>query len=387
MRRSRSAQRWRREHFSGPRERVGYWVQALALALAAAILITGCSGDSLLTAYLEANKSQLQRPAGPTSSPVEFVVEPGTPARVIAANLKSARLIADARLFEAYLRVNGLSNRLEAGTYQLKPSMTPIEIAEALQHSRAKSVSLTIPEGWRLEQTADYVAASGPVNGNDYRELAAKGEVSGLPGIPADAYAFLEARPAGVSLEGYLFPDTYELPAEGATASDLIQRQLTRFAERVLPEYAKATTEGQTLLTLHQVLTLASIVDREAVLPEERPIIAGVYLNRLAQGMKLEADPTVQYALGFQPESEQWWKTPMSLEEYGQVDSLFNTYLHEGLPPGPIASPGLDAIKAVLYPTKHDYLFFVARPGGSGEHVFSKTYEEHLENVRHYRQG
>ncbi len=144
---------------------------------------------------------------------------------------------------------------------------------------------------------------------------------------------------------------------------------------------------GETDLDLHTVLTVASIVEREAVVPEERPTIAGVYLNRLVNGMRLEADPTVQYAMGYQPQSGQWWKTPVFLEEYTSVISPYNTYLNEGLPPGPIASPGLSSIQAVLAPEVHDYLYFVALPDGSGAHVFARTFEEHSENVRRYLQG
>ena len=160
---------------------------------------------------------------------------------------------------------------------------------------------------------------------------------------------------------------------------------MQNFARLVVPVYQQAAAAGNTRLSLHEVLTMASIIEREAVLDQERPIIAGVYLNRLQNGMKLDADPTVQYAMGYQPATRQWWKTPVSLEEYGAVDSPYNTYLHEGLPPGPIASPGIQSIRAVLSPAKHDYLYFVALPAGSGRHAFSSTYEEHLENVRRYQ--
>ena len=115
-------------------------------------------------------------------------------------------------------------------------------------------------------------------------------------------------------------------------------------------------------------------------------MIAGVYLNRVAR-MKLQADPTVQYAMGYQPDTDRWWKSPMNLDEYARVNSPYNTYLYPGLPPGPIASPSLESILAVLEPAKHDYLFFVAEPGGTGRHAFARTYEEHLKNVARYRQG
>ena len=136
-------------------------------------------------------------------------------------------------------------------------------------------------------------------------------------------------------------------------------------------------------LNFYQVLTLASIVEREAVVAEERPIIASVYLNRIKKYMYLQADPTVQYAMGFQPESGQWWKTPVTLEEYQNVNSPYNTYLYPGLPPGPICSPGASSIVAVLQPAQTSYLFFLAR--GDGTHVFAETWEEHQRNVQQYQ--
>lgn len=369
------------------------WLVMVALAL----VLAACSSDQLLAAYLAANQDALRRPAASTAHPMQFVVQPGTTARTIAGNLQNAGLISDARLFEAYVRANGLANKLEAGKYTLSPHMTPIEIAGILQHALAPSIPVTIPEGWRLEQTADQLTDSGILDGNEYRALAT--DPSWRPTAPisvetqtpdptlgASSYGFLDDRPRGASLEGYLYPDTYEIPAENPKAADLVRRQLDNFASQVIPLYEAARAEGTTILLLHEVLTLASIVDREAVVDDERPIIAGVYLNRLKAGMKLDADPTVQYAMGYQPETGRWWKTPVSLEEYAHVDSPYNTYLHAGLPPGPIASPGIESIRAVLYPARHDYLYFVALPGASGRHAFSRTYEEHLENVRRFQE-
>jgi len=196
-------------------------------------------------------------------------------------------------------------------------------------------------------------------------------------------HPFLRDRPAGATLEGYLFPDTYRLPAE-AQASDLIERMLTNFDRRVTPQMRQdAAVQG---LSLFQVVTLASIVEREGAMREELPLIAGVYRNRLDQGMKLDADPTVQYALGFQPGTGQWWKRPLQLEEYTQVDSPYNTYLYPGVPPGPICNPGLAAIEAVIYPAASDYLFFVRNDvADDGSHVFARTLEEHESNRQRYQ--
>ncbi len=356
------------------------------LALAGALLIlalslVACSRGDMLATYLNSHQDDLTRAASMDTRPVEFVVEPGTPARAIAQQLQEKGLIRDAVLFEAYVRVNGLGNRLEAGTFILRPNMTVPEIAQVLQHAQAASITITIPEGWRLEQTADFLDETGLLDGAEYQRRATTGDITGLDPAGLD---FLNARPAGASLEGFLYPDTYEIPAEDPQAVDLLGRQLENFARQVVPLYEQAVQDNSTSLDLYTALTLASIVEREAVIPAERPIIAGVYLNRLAAGMKLEADPTVQYAMGYQADTGQWWKTPVFLEEYESVKSPYNTYLFPGLPPGPIASPGLDSIRAVLQPAEHDFLYFVATPDGDGAHVFARTFEEHQENVRRY---
>lgn len=355
-------------------------------ALLLALGLTACSGDTALSIYLEANSASLSQPIASEPLPTEFTVEAGTPARAIAEDLKQAGLIGDDLLFEAYVRVNDLSSKLEAGDFILSPDMTIPQIANALQNALAPGVGVTVLPGWRLEQTADLLIKTGALRGEDYRRAAQQTDLSGVPEEDRRRYTFLQFHPAGQSLEGYLFPDTYELPGEGATAADLLKAQLDAFEENVMPVYWDAVANGSTL-DLHDVLTVASIVEREAVVDEERPMIAAVYLNRLRQGMRLEADPTVQYAMGFQPESGQWWKTPVYLEEYSAVVSPYNTYLNAGLPPGPIASPRVASVAAVLSPAQHDFLYFVAEPGGTGRHIFSRTFEEHLQAVERFRRG
>lgn len=352
--------------------------------LLALTLLAGCSrlGRPGMQIYLDRNSAALDQPASNYSRPMRFVIEQGMAARTIGSELQRFGLIRDAELFESYVRINDLDAQIQAGAYILDPSMTLREIVEAIQHAESESVTITVPEGWRLEQTADYLTQAGvlsdPSKGEAYRSLAQ------TTVIDTDRYPFLRERPAGATLEGYLFPDTYEIPAQNATAMDVLTRQLDTFAARVVPLYEEALRTGGTELSLHEVLTVASIVEREAVVREERATIAGVYLNRLASGIKLDADPTVQYAMGYQPASGQWWKTPVSLEEYSTVNSPYNTYLNAGLPPGPIAAPGLSSIEAVLNPEEHNYLYFVAVADGSGRHVFAETYEEQLQNVAEY---
>ncbi len=357
------------------------------------LLISGCSsgedGERVLSAYLSSNQTQVDKAISVDDTPVRFVVDPGTPARAIGEDLVEAGLIGDDLLFEAYVRLNDLASKLEAGTFVLNPSMTMAEIVVALQDAQITSITITIPEGWRLEQVADYLAeielfGEGEDSANGYRDQALSADLSDLD--PAQ-YPFLQERPAGSSLEGFLFPDTYEIPAVDTIAAEVFSRQLDNFAAQVLPLYEESVAAGTTELSLFEALTLASIVEREAVVPEERPAIAGVYLNRIANGIALEADPTVQYAMGYQPDTDLWWKTPVYLEEYSSVVSPYNTYLNQGLPPGPIASPGLSSIQAVLDPAEHDYFYFVAVPDETGAHVFASTWDEHVVNVQRYQSG
>lgn len=327
----------------------------------------------LIGLYLQFRQSDLETPADPKGPMMPFTVNPGETAADIAAKLQQAGLITDADLFRMLVRYYDLANRLEAGEYELSPAMTMVEIAERLQHGRLRETTITIPEGWRSEQIAEYLAERG---------LATESEFMALTLQDWAEFDFLRDRPVGASLEGYLFPDTYRIgPSYGAR--EIISLMLSTFGQRVTPELrARAQEQG---MSLYEILTLAAIVEREAVVADERPIIAAVYLNRLRAGMYLGADPTVQYAMGFNPNTGRWWN-PLTAEDYQSVDSPYNTYTHLGLPPGPICNPGLDAIRAVLYPADVDYLYFVRNDvKGDGSHVFSRTFEEHLENQAKYR--
>lgn len=373
------------------------------LLLFLAVALTGCTREEMLYDHLDANRPALYMPTSEDDREIPFEIGLGTPARVVSEQLALAGLIHDAELFEAYVRSIGRAQELKAGTFLLRANMTPSEIAEALLDEQAAGIPVTIREGWRLEQVSDSLEQEGIVSGEEYRRSAETADISALNQVAPfqsaaaspedsqdccaegnDRWPFLEERPQGASLEGFLFPATYQLPAVEPTAVDLIVRQLDAFAARIMPIYLQAEADGANPPMLYEVLILASIVEREAVVAEERPIIASVFLNRLANGMLLEVDATVQYAMGYQAESGQWWKTPVFLEEYQGVHSPYNTYKHVGLPPGPIASPGEDSFRAVLYPERHGYFYYVATADGSGGHVFAETYAEHLENVRNY---
>ncbi|MBM4465954.1 MAG: endolytic transglycosylase MltG [Chloroflexi bacterium] len=357
-------------------------ISMLILGLTMLILVSaGCCGvggvsdaevmDALLRVYLRFRQEEIARPASDDPTPVVFVVEPGETAGDIALRLKRSGLINDAELFRLLARSYKADSKLEAGRYELRANMSMEEIIEALQHGRLEEIAVTIPEGWRAEQIAEMLVEEVGIDGGKFLALVQNGVFD---------YEFLQDRPPEAGLEGFLFPDTYLFPVQ-PTALDIIERMLDNFDQRFTAEMRQAAVERE--MTIRQVVTLASIVEREAVVAEERPIIAGVFLNRLEKGMNLEACPTVQYALGFQEDTGQWWKTPVTLEEFAQVNSPYNTYLHRGLPPGPICNPGFASIQAVLEPVESDYLYFLAK--GDGSHAFAKTFEEHLQNRQRYQ--
>lgn len=331
-----------------------------------------------LYSTLSARAGEINTPLSNDSSPVPFAINAGETALAVGAKLQSLGLIHDTELFGQLLRYNNIDTRLQTGDYQLRRNMSMKQIALILYQGYASKNLVTIPPGWRLEQVATHLLTTGKMDGNQFLRLAQQGDIINHP-VLAD-------RPPGQSYEGYLYPDTYHLPDE-VTPEHLIARMVDNMARKLPPNaFELAHRQG---LTLHQVLTVASIVERESALPQERPIIASVYLNRLdptSSETHLRADPTVQYAMGYQSDSGQWWKSPVSLEEYPSVDSPYNTYLYPGLPPGPIASPGIDSVMAVLHPANTNYLFFVCeRPRcEGGRHVFARTYEEHLQNVAVY---
>jgi len=327
---------------------------------------------SVLGIYLNLRKAEIDTPAGSDASAVPFSVQPGENGATIATRLERLNLIRDAELFRLLLRYWGVDDRLEAGDYVLRRDMSMSDIVGQLQHGRLRAKTVTIREGLRAEEVAHLLAVEGLVDQEQFIRLVRDDTFH---------YDFLRDRPSSApkSLEGFLFPDTYEFPVN-ITTTAVIDALLRNFDSRVTIEMRKqALDQG---LTLYQALILASIVEREAAVAEERPIIASVYLNRLRKGMYLESDVTVQYAKGYDPQSGRWWPS-LGLDELRAIDSPYSTFLNPGLPPGPICSPGLASILAVLSPAKSKYLFFHAR--GDGSHAFAETFEEHLQNQSKYR--
>ncbi|MDX1520664.1 MAG: endolytic transglycosylase MltG [Anaerolineae bacterium] len=357
----------------------GYWAfanQSEESAAAISVASGGSVGKSpenieefFLSLYLQTQAETINTPISDDPSAIPFVVEIGENARTISAKLVDQNFIEDPDLFRLFLRYNQLDSSLEAGDYTLRRNMNMREIAQALQKASFEEVIVTIPEGWRAEQIAELLTDEGVMDGSLF--LATVRQGSGVE------HPILSSKPAEASYEGYLFPDTYRLPLNG-TPEDLIARMLDNMAAK-LPANAfdLAAAQGH---TFHDLLIIASIVEREAVVPDERATIASVYLNRIAQGMYLQADPTVQYAMGYQPAVDQWWKTPVTLEEYTEVDSPYNTYLYPGIPPGPIANPGAASIVATLQPEQTPFVFLMAC-GGEGRHLFTDDFATHEANV------
>ena len=309
-----------------------------------------------------------------SQDPVTITVQQGESPGVIGTKLERAGVIRSAEHFGALAGLMGVESKLNAGEYELTRGMPTTVVLDRLrQNATVPQFVLTIPEGWRWEQVAEHLERKGVTSVADFQAA-----------LNATDYKapFLSQRPPGASLEGYLFPDTYFFTTK-ATAHDIVARLLATFNEKFPPELQRLTAAQG--LNLHQAVTLASIVEREAQVPSERPIIASVYLNRIKEGMRLQADPTTQYALAADPANVAkygWWKRDLTEEDL-MVRSPYNTYTVAGLPPGPIASPGAASLKAVVQPEQTDYLYFVAKPDGS--HAFARTLDEHNRNVRQYQ--
>ena len=322
----------------------------------------------LLRLQLVSRQAELDAPAGEQTEPIRFAIAPGSSAAVIAAALYDQALIGDRQLFLDYARVEGFDRRFEAGVYFLNPGQSIREFAAALTDSSKSHIRFRAFEGARLEELAEAIDQNGlfAFNGADFLALVGAAQ-------PAD-FAGWAGIPAGASLEGFMFPDTYQLPPD-ITASGLRDTLLETFRARVGEQLREAALAQA--LTLFEAVTLASIVEREAVWRDEHARIAGVYRNRYAINMALEADPTVQY--GLQGARGSWWPQ-ITQADYRGVISPYNTYLHVGLPPGPIASPSLSAIVAAIEPEASDYFYFRAACDGSHYHNFARTFAEHLEN-------
>lgn len=312
------------------------------------------------------------QPVDPPGPAVTFTIEKGMGSSSIADLLENNGIIRNSLFFKGYLKWTKEGSQFKAGTYMASPGDsydTLITRLNAGDVVKKETVIFTIPEGFTAEQVVDKLETAWSMDSSVFLELVNLGADLQVP----DALGIPENDQIRHRLEGYLFPETYEIVKE-STAQEVVEVLLAQMENKLnsIPDLQQKLEDLG--LTLHELLTVASLVEREVVVDSERSLVAGVIYNRLEKGQKLEIDATVQYLLD-KPKERLLYK---DLE----VDSPYNTYRNAGLPPGPICNPGLAAIKAALSPEASEYFFYVTKKDGSQGHLFAKTYEEHLANIK-----
>ena len=312
------------------------------------------------------NSNELTTPVSESPTEIQFEITEGDSVPEIADRLQSTGLINDTHLFQVYLIWTGLDTSVQVGKYPLSTSMNSLEIAWELQDSTPEEITFNVLAGWRMEEIAASLPTSGLAITPGEFLISLRNLETSLEFIHVDS-----------SAEGFLFPGSYLLPRDASAndlASMLIQNASLYISQEMIDQFQ---LHG---LDVYQAVTLASIVEREAIITDEKAMIASVFLNRLNLGMKLESDPTVQYSLGYDDIDNTWWKNPLTLSDLA-YDSPYNTYLYPELPPGPISNPDLSSLMAVAFPAQSQFLYFRARCDGSDLHSFAETYEQHLANA------
>lgn len=292
---------------------------------------------------------------------VQITIPSGTSSQQIGRDLEAAGLIRSSkawRLWSRWLVFADPEGEFKAGTYQFSPTQSLSTVAEKIWKGEVMQLSFTIPEGWSIKQMAEYFEEQGYFSAQAFLDAASEIPYADYPWLPKDLPL----------LEGFLYPDTYQVVAERITPEVIIRQMLDRFQQVALPVYQE--NRNSTNLSLNEWVALASIVEKEAVVASERGIISGVFHNRLKQGIRLAADPTVEYALGIRQTVDK----PLTFRQV-ETPSPYNTYMNTGLPPTAIASPGVASLEATLNPEPTEYLYFMARYDGT--HIFSRTEAEH----------
>ena len=287
---------------------------------------------------------------------ITFTIRPGQSGAEVAQELKEAGVIKNPLAFRILLRLTSSAKDLKAGKFDLRKNTPSFEVINCIKSGRCTHYErLTVLEGWRSEEIAEALSEKGITDGNEFLSIVRERD-----------------------LEGKLYPSTY-LFSENTPAQKVVAEMTAQYEQRILPLFLKYPSK----LSEKEILTLASIVEREAIHHDERPKIAAVYLNRLKIGKRLEADPTVQYALGFNTKENRYWKKGLTYKDL-KTKSPYNTYRNAGLPPGPICNPSYESILGVLNPEPNfDNLYFVA--DNTGRHVFSPTFDQHKRNIRRIR--
>jgi UPF0755 protein len=307
---------------------------------------------------------RLKNPPAPDgSADVAVFLPPGTPVSRIFRELEQAQVVPDARMAELYYRLYRSKTTLQAGEYLFTRPTSIDEVINRLGRGDVIVHRILVPEGLTAEETFELFWKRGIGGPQAFREAAAAAEL--LPGYTS----------GDSDLEGFLFPDTYQV-TRTTSAAEVVSRMVGRFRENFTPQMREAAKARG--LTVRETVTLASIIEKETALPREYPLVSSVYWNRLRKGMRLQADPTVVYGL----KREGKWSGTLYRSDY-DLGSPWNTYRIDGLPPGPICSPGMGALSAAIRPAKTDYLYFVA--DDSGGHVFSRTFPEHLQAIASVR--
>ncbi|PJF43772.1 MAG: endolytic transglycosylase MltG [Phototrophicales bacterium] len=322
-----------------------------------------------LQAYIRLNNDELHQAIGTDSTPRRFEVLPGSTANDIGIKLVTEGFISNGTLFARYAQYKNLDDDFVPGVFYLNETMDIPTILEVLTDPTPTTIRFTIRENMRIEEIAEQIDATPQLafTGNDFLSLVR----AGAP-IPED-FRIAYGIPLGQSLEGFMYPATYEVPV-AMPVEEFVEMLLSRFEQAITSDIVIAAAERGK--TIYQIVIIASIVEREAVLDEERTLIASVYWNRLENNMRLEADPTVQYQLANNRQDGIWWP-PITPLDYTTAEGPYNTYLNHGLPPGPIVSPASRSIIAAAKPAETDYLYFQTSCEGGGKHVFFRTFAEH----------
>ncbi len=296
----------------------------------------------------------------------KFNVESGKNLDEIISELKSADIIADPFLFKLAVKLSGKENQIISNSYLLKNGMNNSDLISILTDKTVQQlVRITIPPGSTLRQIAKISEKKLSLTGEKFLKEATNDSLINILGLSGKIK----------NLEGFLYPDTYDV-SPSVTEKKLVQILFNEFRKKILEEKDIQSEIAERQTTLLNTIILASIIEGETMIDEEKPVIAGVYINRLNKGMRLEADPTIQYILPGGPK-------PRLLFEDLKVKSPYNTYLNKGLPPGPINNPGISAIRAALNPARHNYLFFVAT--GDGGHKFTENFAHHQQAIKEYK--
>ena len=297
----------------------------------------------------------------------KVTIQPDENVQQMCDALEQTNMVVSGDLTCTYLAYSGKDRKIQPGNYTVPAGLNAISVADLVSDVTKRDKQFILYAGWRMEEVAEMVDNLGlSFNSSDFLKFVT---------APTEVYREQMQIPQGKSLEGYLFPGSYSMKPD-ITLEEFIAELLVRFKTTILTEEFNRDLQASGL-SLHQAVTMASIIQRETLAEEEMPTIASVFYNRLAIDMFLQTDPTVQYALGYDAQTGTWWKSMLTYADL-EANSPYNTYRNPGLPPGPISNPGLAALKAAVAPGETEFLFFRAKCDGSMTHNFSNTYEEHL---------